>query len=89
MHTIGGRVVGYFRVGLWSNSLDFWFNLVGEVEKRAVIGAVYNILALQEVTEESYLEVAALKTASTFMASTEAGAMLGCGSEAEIENLCN
>ncbi len=50
MHTIEGRGVGYFRVGLWSNSLDFWFNLVGEVEKRAVIGAVYNILALQEVT---------------------------------------
>jgi geranylgeranyl diphosphate synthase type I len=44
---------------------------------------------LQEVTEESYLEVAALKTASTFMASAEAGAVLGGGSEAEIENLCN
>lgn len=44
---------------------------------------------LQEVTEQSYMEVAALKTASVFMASTEAGAMLGCGSEAEIENLRN
>lgn len=45
--------------------------------------------SLQEVTEQSYMEVAALKTASVFMASTEAGAMLGCGSEAEIENLRN
>ena len=44
---------------------------------------------LQEVTERAYLEVAALKTASTFMASTEAGAILGGGSEAEIENLRN
>lgn len=44
---------------------------------------------LQEVTEQSYMEVAALKTASVFMASTEAGAMLGCGNEAEIENLRN
>jgi len=44
---------------------------------------------LQEVTEGSYLEVAALKTASTFVASTEAGAMLGGGNEVEIENLCN
>ena len=42
---------------------------------------------LQEVTEQSYIEVAALKTASTFMASTEAGAMLGGGSETEVENL--
>lgn len=44
---------------------------------------------LQEVTERAYLEVAALKTASMFMASTEAGAMLGGGSKAEIENLYN
>ncbi len=44
---------------------------------------------LQEVTERAYLEVATLKTASTFMASTKAGAILGGGSEAEIENLRN
>jgi len=44
---------------------------------------------LQEVTERSYMEVAELKTASIFMASAEAGAMLGCGSEADIENLRN
>jgi geranylgeranyl diphosphate synthase type I len=44
---------------------------------------------LQEVTEQSYMEVAALKTASVFMASTASGAILGCGSESEIENLRN
>ncbi len=44
---------------------------------------------LQEVTEQSYMEVAALKTASIFMASTASGAILGCGSESEIENLRN
>jgi len=41
----------------------------------------------QDVTEQSYLEVAELKTASTFMASAEAGAVLGGGSEVEIEKL--
>ncbi len=45
--------------------------------------------SLQKVTEHEYLEVAALKTASTFVASAEAGAILGGGSEVEIEKLCN
>jgi geranylgeranyl diphosphate synthase type I len=44
---------------------------------------------LKEVTEHSYMEVAALKTAAIFMASAASGAMLGCGSEEEIENLRN
>ncbi len=44
---------------------------------------------LNEVTERAYMEVAELKTASAFMASAEAGAMLGCGSEIELENLRN
>jgi len=41
----------------------------------------------EEVTEQTYLEVAGLKTASTFVASTTAGAILGGGSEAEVESL--
>ena len=44
---------------------------------------------LQEATEQLYMEVAELKTASAFMASAEAGAMLGCGSEIESDNLRN
>jgi geranylgeranyl pyrophosphate synthase len=44
---------------------------------------------LQEATEQLYMEVAELKTASAFMASAEAGAMLGCGSEIERGNLRN
>ena len=47
----------------------------------------FTLRTLQEATEESYMEVAELKTASTFMASAEAGAILGGGSEVEIENL--
>jgi geranylgeranyl diphosphate synthase type I len=42
---------------------------------------------LQDASEQSYMEVAELKTAATFRASAEAGAMLGGGSEAEIECL--
>ncbi len=49
----------------------------------------FTLRTLQEATEQSYMEVAELKTASTFMASTEAGAVLGGGSEAEIEGLRN
>ncbi len=45
--------------------------------------------ALDEVTERAYMEVAEMKTASAFMASAEAGAILGCGGEVEIENLRN
>jgi len=41
----------------------------------------------QEASEHSYMEVAELKTAATFMASAEAGAVLGGGNEVEIENL--
>ena len=44
---------------------------------------------VSEVTERAYMEVAELKTASAFMASAEAGAMLGCGGEVELENLRN
>lgn len=44
---------------------------------------------LQEATEHLYMEIAELKTASAFMASAEAGAMLGCGSELESEKLRN
>ena len=49
----------------------------------------FSLRTLQETTEQSYMEVATLKTASTFMASAEAGAMLGGGSEAEIANFRN
>jgi geranylgeranyl pyrophosphate synthase len=49
----------------------------------------FTLRTSQEATEQSYLEVATLKTASTFMASAEAGAMLGGGSKAAIENLRN
>lgn len=49
----------------------------------------FKLRNLQEATEQSYMEVAELKTAATFMASTEAGAMLGGGNEVEIENLRN
>ncbi len=49
----------------------------------------FTLRTLQEATEQSYMEVAELKTASTFMASTEAGAVLGGGSEVEIEGLRN
>ncbi len=44
---------------------------------------------LTEATEQLYMEIAELKTASAFMASAEAGAILGCGSEIESENLRN
>lgn len=47
----------------------------------------FTLRTLQDVTEQSYMEVAELKTASTFMASAEAGAVLGGGSEVEIEKL--
>ena len=49
----------------------------------------FTLRTLQDVTEQSYMEVAELKTASTFMASAEAGAILGGGSEVEIEKLRN
>lgn len=49
----------------------------------------FTLRTSQEATEQSYMEVAELKTASTFMASTEAGAVLGGGSEVEIERLRN
>lgn len=49
----------------------------------------FTLRTSQEATEQSYMEVAELKTASTFMASTEAGAVLGGGSEVEIEGLRN
>ncbi|HDS44550.1 MAG TPA: polyprenyl synthetase family protein [Methanomicrobia archaeon] len=42
---------------------------------------------LQEASEHSYLEVATLKTAATFRASAEAGAVLGGGTAVEIERL--
>jgi geranylgeranyl pyrophosphate synthase len=44
---------------------------------------------LLEATEHSYMEVAELKTAATFRASAEAGAVLGGGTETEIKNLRN
>lgn len=44
---------------------------------------------LLEATEHSYMEVAELKTAATFRASAEAGAVLGGGTETEVENLRN
>ncbi len=47
------------------------------------------LCALDEVTERAYMEVAELKTASAFMASAEAGVMLGCGGGVELENLRN
>jgi geranylgeranyl diphosphate synthase type I len=47
----------------------------------------FTLRTLQDVTEQSYMEVAELKTAATFMASAEAGAVLGGGSEVEIEKL--
>jgi len=47
----------------------------------------FTLRTLQDVTEQLYMEVAELKTASTFMASAEAGAVLGGGSEVEIEKL--
>lgn len=43
----------------------------------------------QEVAEQSYMEIAELKTAATFRASAEAGAVLGGGTKTEIENLRN
>ena len=42
---------------------------------------------IKEVTEETYLEIAALKTASIFTVCAASGALLGGGSETEIENL--
>ncbi len=47
----------------------------------------FTLRNLQEATEQSYMEVAELKTAATFRASAEAGSMLGGGSPAEIEKL--
>ena len=47
----------------------------------------FTLRSLEDVAEQSYMEVAELKTASTFMASAEAGAILGGGSEVEIEKL--
>jgi geranylgeranyl diphosphate synthase type I len=44
---------------------------------------------LLEATEHSCMEVAELKTAATFRASAEAGAVLGGGTETEIDNLRN
>jgi geranylgeranyl pyrophosphate synthase len=49
----------------------------------------FRLRNLQEATEQSYMEVAELKTAATFMASTEAGAMLGGGNKVEIDSLHN
>lgn len=47
----------------------------------------FTLRTLQEADIQSYMEVAELKTAATFMASAEAGAVLGGGNEVEIENL--
>ncbi len=47
----------------------------------------FTLRSLQEASEHSYMEVATLKTAATFRASAEAGAVLGGGTEAEIESL--
>ncbi|RZN37116.1 MAG: polyprenyl synthetase family protein [Methanophagales archaeon ANME-1-THS] len=47
----------------------------------------FTLRTLQEANLHSYMEVAELKTAATFMASAEAGAVLGGGNEVEIENL--
>lgn len=43
----------------------------------------------EEVTEQSYMKIAELKTAATFRASAEAGAVLGGGNEAESKKLRN
>jgi geranylgeranyl diphosphate synthase type I len=47
----------------------------------------FTLRSLQEASEHSYMEVATLKTAATFRASAEAGAVLGGGTAAEIESL--
>lgn len=49
----------------------------------------FTLRNLQEATEQSYMEVARLKTAATFRASAEAGAVLGGGSEVEVKNFRN
>jgi geranylgeranyl diphosphate synthase type I len=47
----------------------------------------FTLRHLQEASEQSYMEVAELKTAATFRASAEAGALLGGGSDEEIGSL--
>jgi geranylgeranyl diphosphate synthase type I len=77
------------------------FGLVGKYEDERVIGAISNAcikLAEGEVletihtgnvdmTEEVYLEIIERKTASLFEACAKCGAMLGGGSEAEVDRL--
>ncbi len=85
--------------------LGFACEMLAECGEPEVVKVVMNALAdialgqyqeftlrlrdLSEVTERAYMEVVELKTASAFMASAEAGAMLGCGGEIELENLRN
>ena len=47
----------------------------------------FSLRHAEDVSEDAYFKIAELKTASSFIASAEAGAILGGGSEAEIQQL--
>lgn len=89
-------VIGDFLFGLASEIISRHeapkiVSLVSKTVSNVSMGQYleFSLRRSQEVTEQSYMEVAELKTASTFMASAEAGAILGGGSKSEIKNLLN
>jgi len=88
---IGDLLFGLFGEMLARCGVPKVVGLVSNAVADTAIGQYleFTLRTLQDVTEQSYMEVAELKTASIFKASAEAGAVLGGGSEVEIEKLRN